>query len=277
MRQPKNSLLPKANNADLISDLLRALEHTSKNQFPPSTTRTDAFQPLGRQISEILEVKNLLYGALQLPLDLRNFLDAVMAVSKGSIKWFEYPDLKLAAQLFGDPEEDGNSIGALKKRIQRLRKKLMEWQMKKNLRLVDVDPGHSKYGRDQQGNVDTSYLERNATTYRLPILPVLEATLRDCISGQRNNSAEILKFLIERHVNDLAGKPVYPDSGGYTDLNKQSARLKGQGISAIVRCLQQCQENGGQLVMLRDEIITRIKIETQNLLASEIAPTQKTG
>ena len=269
MRQDKNHAIQKTSPPNLIIDLLSALESSRKYNNDPSTSEKDAFQPLGKQIGQILAVKNLLYGVLQLPLELRNFLDAVLAVSEGKSGWFECPDLKLAAQLLGDPEEDGHSNGSLKKRIQRLRKKLMEWQERKNYRLVDIDPGHSKYGRDLENNIDTSYLEYHATQYRLPILPVLEVILRDCISGQKWSNLDVMKSIVERHVNGLAAKPVYPDSGGYKNPGKQFMRLKRQGISAIIRCLQHYKINGGSPSELLEQIESEIETKAKDLLASE--------
>jgi hypothetical protein len=199
-------------------------------------------------ISQVMDTFNFLYSRMGLPLKLRPFINALIGASNGDTDWFECRDRDLASRMMGDAA-DGKTSDALKKTVQRLRDALIEWQLKNNYELVEIDKGYAEYLRNKKtGEVITNpdgtrALGFQSTRYRLPLLPhakrvLIEAYTHPTKPGDVSLIAKKLMALL-RH------QPMQWDSAGRQDEARQLRRFRSQGITNIRKAIELERKQGG--------------------------------
>jgi putative DNA primase/helicase len=95
--------------------------------------------PHQREIALAMKAIMSVCAELNVPDSCRNFIDALIGVSKGEIR-VEASDYRIACQFY----KDKVSRDALKKRVQRWREKLVEWQTQTGYTLVQISPGFKR-------------------------------------------------------------------------------------------------------------------------------------
>lgn len=214
-------------------------------------------------IAQVKDVFNFLYSRIGLPLELRNFIDALIGASNGQTDWFECSDKALAVRLIGDAA-DGKTPNALKKKIQRLRKKLIVWQQEHQYVLVETDIGYAESMRDEAGEIITysdgsRELEYHPTRYRLPILPHAKRVLLEAFSNP--NRLGDVSLVAKRLMGLLRDEPKVWDSAGRTDEARQLRRLTSMGKTSFKKAIELERKQGGNPRRLLMEAMKEIEIE----------------
>lgn len=214
-------------------------------------------------IAQVKDVFNFLYSRIGLPLELRNFIDALIGASNGQTDWFECSDKALAVRLIGDAV-DGKTPNALKKKIQRLRKKLIVWQQEHKYVLVEIDIGYAESMRDEAGEIITysdgsRELEYHPTRYRLPILPHAKQVLLEAFSNP--NRLGDVSLVAKRLMGLLQDEPKVWDSAGRTDEARQLRRFKSMGKTSFKKAIELERKQGGNPRRLLMEAMKEIEIE----------------
>jgi hypothetical protein len=198
-------------------------------------------------ISQVLESFNWIYSEIRLPLDLHLYVNALVGASGGKSDWFELTDREVGIRMRGDME-DGNSPDALKKRVYRLRKKLIEWQQAHNYVLVEVDVGYANALRDEKtGEVilnpdGTPALEFHKTRYRLPVLPHAKQILLEAFSNPKLRGD--ISLTAKRLMALLQAEPKQWDSAGRYDEARQLRGYRSRGITNIKKAIELVRKQG---------------------------------
>ena len=118
-----------------------------------------------RTISQSLEAVTFILVRAKCPIEHRAYIDAVLGAADGRDDWFQASDLEIGKRMLGAETYVTSSAG-LKKRVQRHRKSLTEWQEREGYGFIEADPG---------GKRDGAY---HKTQYRVPILAAAADVLR---------------------------------------------------------------------------------------------------
>lgn len=214
-------------------------------------------------IAQVSDVFSYLFGRIGLPLELRAYVLALIGASEGRTDWFECSDRALAVRLIGDAA-DGKTPNALKKKIQRMRKKLNDWQQEHKFVLVETDIGFAESLRNEIGEVITypdgsRELEYHPTRYRLPILPHATQILREAFSNP--NRIGDVSLVAKRLIGLLRDEPKVWDSAGRSDGVRQLRRLRSMGKTSIKKAIQLERIQGGNPRRLFKEVMKEVEAE----------------
>lgn len=112
---------------------------------------TAAHKQLRRNLSDYMDILNFLLAAVRMPAKARAFVDAVIGASEAREGWFELNDYEMGERL--PTRKQCCSADSIKKRSQRHRKPLINWQRESGVVLIEIELG----GKSQDKEYPTRY------------------------------------------------------------------------------------------------------------------------
>lgn len=195
----------------------------------------------------LVAILNLFFSKVKLPLNLRPFIFALIGANagcpKGENEWFYLRDYELAIHLMDD---EAKTSEALKQRIKRLRKSLIEWQKKNQFKLVIIDRGYVEPEKNKQGEIETNLLGQKIakgipTRYKLDVLKVALEILKEHQVNPKSHTE--LKQMARELQSKLKGFYASPNTGGIEDSDKQWKRTYFFARSNLKKLVGFAKEN----------------------------------
>lgn len=208
--------------------------------------------PRRREIARSYEVVMEICRQANVPEAARNLIDALIRISDGEmhIKVF---DSDVAKVFF----ENEPMQSALKKRVQRWRKKLDKWQEDSGITLVRIKSGHRTFEREKDGTERTT---NHPCEYRVIVLEIASKIL------------ELGNMPIEQAARKVLGElpPVPSRFDERRSRPMTTERAKKSSISFMRRALEIARDEG-----YLTEVLGEVKEEFGNLL-SDYEPAGRT-
>lgn len=217
-------------------------EETGSNDLPFESAEEEEARlaPYRLQVAESYAIVMELCRQANAPEAVRNLVDALIRLSNGRIQ-FKASDWEVADVHF----ENKDMKSALKKKVQRWRKRLVDWQTESNITLVQTKPGHLKFNHDREGN---AVPENVPCEYRLIVLDLAAKALSSGLS---------IEAAARKVLSEL---PVLPSQFGETRTRKwTSARAHKSAMTYIAKTVELGRTEGfGKEVIkdLKEEIDT---------------------
>jgi hypothetical protein len=241
------------NHADQI--LSASINHSGNASnrllFPTREEEIASLQPIQKSISESYKAVMAICAYANVPDSARMLIDALIRLSGGNFS-VKTTDHKIATVFY----RDERSRASVKKKNQRWRRSLKDWQEKTGIKLVKIRSGHQVRKNGPNG-VQTIHNE--ATEYHLTVLEMAATALARDSENLESAAAAIVGDLV-------AGGPAL----GVTKKRQLSSdRCLNSGITWIRKSLNKAKEDG-YLDEFAKEVDDRLKEMWKQSVLDEI-------